>query len=106
VRQPIAVGLVALMVLAFGIGFFCFAIIIKEGATALYPQYGMYTIILGIGAGIGLLPIGFLFDRQEALKRQPPRCPHCGQEPGFQRPSDRFSSEIEGHALHLDREAR
>jgi len=104
---PLAIGLVALMVLTFGVGFLCFGVVLTYAVNALIAEHGfIYAAAITLGGAVGLLPIAFLFDRQEALKRQQQRCPHCGTEPGSQSPSGRFSVEIEGHASHPPREGR
>lgn len=52
-------------------GFICFGVLIKYGLYGVYDVWGMTgVLVLGFGAAIGILPIGFLYDRQEALRRR------------------------------------
>lgn len=60
-----------LLYLGLSIGFLCFAILLKLGIVAALEKYGMgFMLLLGAGAIIGVLPIGFLFDRREAQRQQ------------------------------------
>lgn len=61
----------AVVMTAFSVGFMCFGVLAKYGLYAILADLGMvWVFIIGIGAFIGLLPIGFLYDRQEALRRR------------------------------------
>ena len=59
-----------LLIVAMLFGFCCFIVVMKFGLTAIYEQYGAeLTIFLGVACVIGLLPIGFLFDKAVAREK-------------------------------------
>ena len=88
-------------------GMICFVILVKHGAISVVDDYGpLLAIVIGLGAAIGLLPIAYLFDKQEAAKKQRQSCPRCGQSLRSEEPSDKFPSTIEGRAWRLDREGQ
>lgn len=63
--------LASLVGICFFLGFLCFAVLLKFGVWAAYAEFGLIpAILLCIGAFIGVLPIGFLFDRQQSRRQQ------------------------------------
>ena len=57
--------------ICFLIGFLCLSVLLKLGAWEAYAEFGLIAaILLCGGALIGVLPIGFLFDRQERRRQR------------------------------------
>ena len=97
-------ALFAALTAAILVGFFCFAVLLKYGISAMMADVGNLAMLVTMfGFSVGAVSFAFLAGRPEATGHQPQHCPQCGMTLHSHSQPETHPSVIEGRALHRDR---